>query len=99
LSPIGTAKIRSAFVLLSNVAVTELNESATAVAERLVEYVMLAANVSVNGALSVHGVFRQLVAFAAGNTNFGSAFESTETVDDGIAAPLEPKVCSAPVGP
>jgi hypothetical protein len=45
-------------------------------------------------ALSSHGVIvvltRQLLSREAGTTNFGSACESTETVDEAIAAPLVP---------
>jgi len=94
------ARARSAFELLSNVAVVDATagESVTGVDDRLVEYVMATVKVSPNAALSVHAnVLRQLFATLAGKTNFGSAFESTETVDEGIAAPVVPKVCSAAV--
>jgi hypothetical protein len=83
---------------LSNVAVAAAGggSSVTGVDDRLVEYVMLAVNVSVNGAVSVHPkLLRQLFTTSAGTTNFGSAFESTATVDEGIAVPLDPNDCSA----
>jgi hypothetical protein len=95
------AKMRRAFELLSNVAVAAARggESVTGVDDRLVEYVMLTLKVSVNAVGSVQAeVLKQWLTTLAGTTNFGSAFESTETVDEGIAVPLEPKDCSAVVG-
>jgi len=54
-------------------------------------------NVSLNPPVSAHGAARQLLTLAAGRTNFGSAFESTERIEDGISVPLVQKVCSAGV--
>jgi hypothetical protein len=66
--------------------------------DRFVEYVMLTAKVRPNEVLSVQADgLRQLFATFAGRTNFGSAFESTATVDEGIAEPAVPNVCRAEV--
>jgi hypothetical protein len=77
----------------SNEATLGASVSVVVVAEELTEYVMLTVNVSANGVLTAQ-VARQLLTTFAGMRNFGSAFESTATVEAGIALPLVPKVCN-----
>src|SRR5947207_14324359 len=88
------ARIRSAFVAWSKAALTAGKEIFVVLVEPLTEYVTVTANESEKPPGSVHPPARQLLTWSAGRTNFGSAFESTATVEDGIALPLVPTDCS-----